>query len=152
MSRTYFTEAGVRRLKPPAEGQVDRFERLVRGRTLVLRVGYGGSKAWRVIFYDGNGKARAKTLGRYPALRVSAARRAALAFDPQAASAAAEAGSFKEVAEKWLRHYVDSQGLRSKREIVRKLEHYVYPRWARTPFFEIRRKTVSELLDHIVEK
>src|SRR5262245_51527690 len=120
MSKTYFTEAGVRRIKPPPAGQVDRFERLVRGRTLVLRVGYGGSKAWRVIYYDSNGKARAKTLGRYPELRVSAARRAALAFDPTAASAAAEAGSFKEVAEKWLVHYVDRQGLRSKREIVRK--------------------------------
>ena len=37
MSKTYFTEVGVRRIKPLSAGQVDRFER---GRTLVLRVGY----------------------------------------------------------------------------------------------------------------
>ena len=44
-----------------------------------------------------------------------------------------------------------NKGLRSKGEIVRQLERYVYLRWARKPFFEIRRKTVNELLDKIEE-
>jgi integrase len=150
-TKTTFTEAGVKRLKLPAEGQRDYFEKLKRGRTLALRLSYGGTKAWRVITYT-DGKPQAKTLGRYPELGVAAARRAAESFDPRAASASAEAGSFKEVAERWLRHYVDQHALRSKDEIVRQLNYYVYPRWARTPFFDIRRKTVNELLDKIVEK
>jgi integrase len=43
---------------------------------------------------------------------------------------------------------VDAKGLRSKEEIVRHLK-IVNAEWARTPFFEIRRKTVNALLDKI---
>jgi integrase len=83
---------------------------------------------------------------------VAAARKQAFAFDPRAASASADAGTFKAVAEKWIQHYVDEKELISKPEIVRHLQRYVYPRWAGTQFFEIRRSTVNELLDAIVER
>ena len=149
--KTYFTEAAVKRMKPPPSGQEDRFQKLKRGLTLVLRLSYGGTKAWRVLYYT-NGAPRAKTLGHYPDLGVAAARDKAFEFDPKAADAAASAGSFKKVAEDWIKHYVDREKLRSKPEIVRQLECYVYPEWARKPFFEIRRKTVNELLDGIVEE
>lgn len=98
------------------------------------------------------GKSRVNTLGHWPELSVAKATKAAFAFDPRAAKAATAAGSFKDVAEQWLRLYVDKKGLRSKGEIVRQLEMYVYPAWAGTPFFEIRRKTVNELLDKIADK
>jgi integrase len=148
--KTYFTEPAVRRMKPPPAGQEDRFEKLRRGLTLVLRLSYGGTKAWRVLYYH-DGKPHAKTLGHYPALGVAEARKAAFAFDPKAATSSAAAGSFKEVAEKWIKHYVDAKQLRSKDEIIWHLEKFIYPHWARKPFFEIRRKTVNELLDQIVE-
>ncbi|HEY7244090.1 MAG TPA: integrase family protein [Xanthobacteraceae bacterium] len=149
--KTYFTEAGVKKLKPPLEGQRDYLEKIKRGLTLALRVSYGGTKAWRVIYYS-NGKPRVETLGHYDALSVKAAREKAERFDPLAASASAEAGSFKEVAEKWMQHYVDAKRLRSKAEIERHLTYYVYPRWGRVPFFDIRRSTVNDLLDQIVAK
>jgi integrase len=153
--KTYFTEASVKKLKPPEEGQADYFQKLRRGLTLVLRISYGGTKAWRVLYYA-NGRPHVKTLGHYGTgpgkLGVAAARRKAETFDPLSASASAEAGAFKEVAEKWIKHYVDRKGLRSKHDIERHLNLYVYPRWARTPFFEIRRSTVNDLLDKIVEK
>ena len=147
--QTKFTEESVRRYLLPEEGQVDYFENLKRGLTLALRVSYGGSKAWRVIFYKG-GKARSKTLKpHWPKLGVQAARKAADKFDPDAASASAQTGSFKAVAENWIKQYVDKKGLRSKPEIERQLNKYVYPEWATTKFYDIRRHEVSQLLDKI---
>jgi integrase len=129
---------------------------LEKGRTLVLRVSYGGTKAWRVGYYV-NGRAQAKTLKPHwlpegKGLSVATARKAARSFDPKAANAAAEAGSFKEVAEKWLKFYVAAKGLRTQREIERILTKYVYPQWERKPFFEVRRGDVNELLDRIVDR
>jgi integrase len=83
---------------------------------------------------------------------VKAARDAACAFDPKAASQRAEAGSFKEISESWIKRYVDERKLRSRPEIVRQLECYVYPRWATEKFFDIGRSTVNALLDQIVDK
>ena len=149
---TVFTEQMLRKLKLPPKGQQqDYFEKLNRGLTLMLRVSYGGTKAWRVVTYE-RGRPSVRTLGHFPELSVAKAKKAAFAFDPRAAKAATAAGSFKDVAEQWLRLYVDKKGLRSKGEIVRQLETYVYPAWAGTPFFEIRRKTVNELLDKIADK
>jgi integrase len=149
--RTTFTESAVKRFRLPETGQLDYFEKLERGRNLMLRLSYGGSRAWRVVYYQ-DGKPHAKTIGHYPALGVAAARKAARKFDIETASAAAQAGSFKDVAGAWLRHYVDAKQLRSKDEILRQLEKYVFPAWERTPFFEIRRGTVNALLDRIVER
>jgi integrase len=148
---TTFTKASVAKLKAPAEGQVEFFQKLERGLSLVLRLSYGGTKAWRVVYYV-NGRARVKTIGRYPTLDVAAARKAAYAFDPKKADAAAAAGSFRAVAEDWLKRYVAKKGLRSRPEIERTLKYYVYPRWAALPFYEVRRKKVVELLDAVEDK
>lgn len=153
---TVFTPASVAKLKPPAEGQVEFFQKLERGLTLVLRLSYGGTKAWRVVYYV-SGHPRVKTIGRFDPghskhLDVAAARKHAYAFDPRAANAAADAGSFKKVAEDWLARYVAKKKLRSQRETERQLRKYIYPEWARLPFFEIHRKTVNDLLDKIEDK
>ena len=134
--------------------QIDHFEKLRRGLTLTLRISYGGTRAWRVGYYakiNGKMKPQAKTLGRYPELGV-AARKAAFEFDPKAANAAAQAGSFKAVAEDWVKRYVVKKGLRSKDEIERILGKYIYPAWAGRPFFEIRRGDVNDLLDKLEDE
>jgi integrase len=141
----------VNKFAVPETGQVDHFEKLERGLTLVLRIGNGGTKAWRVHYYV-NGKPRAKTLGRFPAMTVAAARKAAYAFDPTKANAAAEAGSFKAVAESWILHYVDHKKLRTKAQIERVLKVYIYPEFEKKQFFEIRRGDVNTLLDKVVRK
>ena len=154
--KTIFTEASVKRFKlPPPGQQIDHFEKLKRGLTLTLRISYGGTRAWRVGYYakiNGKMKPQAKTIGRYPELGVQAARKAAFEFDPKAANAAAAAGSFKAVAEDWVKRYVKKQGLRSADEIERILNKYVYPQWAGRPFFEIRRGDVNDLLDKLEDE
>jgi integrase len=153
MPTTKFTEAGVRRLKPPPKPQqADYFETLQRGRSLILRVGYGGKKTWRVLHYLSNGKARSARLGQYPAMGVQAARKAARTFDPQAAVEKARVGTFGDVAETFMRRHVEANKLRSKAEIDRCLRVYIYPRWRDRPFLDIRRADVAALLDVVEDK
>ena len=79
------------------------------------------------------------------------ARQAAIDFDVPAFLASGKVGSFKEVAESWLKRHVKGR-LRSEREIERQLYKYVYPSWADRPFTEIRRVDVSQLLDRIEDE
>jgi integrase len=146
------TEAMVDKLKPPTERQYDNiYDALVPG--LVLRVNRGGRKAWHVLFYE-NGKPRTKQLERYPILKVREAREAARAFraDPQKALAKADAETFKQVAEDWLRDHVEAKGLRTRSEIVRCLKQYVFPLWGARQFTEIKRKDIKKLLDRIANE
>jgi integrase len=160
------TEEGVAKLKPPPMrhdakgrpfGTVDYFDAHT---GLVLRVNYGGRKTWRALYYikginKKTGKPRTeprtRPLGRYPKMSVKEARLAAKKFDPQSLDRA-EAGTFTQVAEDWVRKHVDENGLRSKKEIVRQLTRYVYPEWGHRLINDIRRKDVISLLDDIKDK
>ena len=166
-----FTEVMVEKIKAPAVGKdargnpcgvIDYYDSLLPG--LILRVNYGGSKVWRVRYYvkvHKNGKARTeqrlRKLGRYPVLKLQQARDAARPFllDAQKAIRAADAdkvaGTFKDVAENFIKRHVDTKGLRSKRDIVRCLNKYIYPRWQHKLFTEIKRADVAHLLDQIVD-
>lgn len=71
-----FTTEWVKWVKPPETGQVDYFDTwkpIERGVSFVLRVSYGGTKVWHLIYRDG-GRWRRHKLGNYPALRLSDAR------------------------------------------------------------------------------
>jgi integrase len=154
--KTNFTELGVKKLRLPPKGQqVDYFERLERGRNLVLRLSYGGARSWRVGYYIA-GKAQAFTLGRWlpegKGMSVATARAKARSFDPKAATLAAEAGTFQKVAEDWITDYVERNRLRSQDEIKRILKVYVYPKWATRKLYEIKRFDVKELLMRIEDK
>lgn len=143
-----FTELGVRKLKPPPKPQQrDYYERLKKGISLLLRVSYGGQKTWRVVYYN-EGKATSEKLGFYGdgGLSVQEARKAAERFNPDIAIASDDAGTFKRVAKDYISDYVEENGLRSKREIERHLEKYIYPPWGDKPLFSIRRVDVSKLL------
>jgi hypothetical protein len=78
--------AAITAARPPINSAV------MKGRTLVLRLSYGGSKAWRVGYYI-DGRPKARTIGHYPELKVARG---------------GAAGNFREVAETWLRHYVEA--------------------------------------------
>ncbi|MFZ0852130.1 MAG: Arm DNA-binding domain-containing protein, partial [Hyphomicrobiaceae bacterium] len=65
------TAQGVDRMKPPAAGQVDRFDGGYPG--LALRVSYGGRKTW-VYFYRFAGKQKRLGLGVYPSTSLAEAR------------------------------------------------------------------------------
>jgi integrase len=147
-ARKPLTERYVSRLPLPPHGeQVDYYDDkpLRRGLLLCMRVSYGGAKTWRISYYQ-NGRPKAATLGRYPDMSVKQARDAAYAFDPAAATASAKAGSFKDVADKWLER---NRHLRTWPQAERMLRVYVYPVWATRRFAEIRRSDVHQLLDKV---
>jgi integrase len=159
--KKHLTEEGVSRLRPPAEGQVDYFDTVQRN--LVLRLNYGGSKVWRARHYirrkDKHGRRvsvpTSHGLGSYPEMKLKEARLAAKKFlaDPAAYLAKSDVGSFKEIAENFVTRYVVAEKqLLSKREIERCLAKYVYPRWQRRPFREIKRSDVALLLDEIADE
>jgi hypothetical protein len=150
MPQMAFTKLAVDKIRAPSKeaGQVQYFERLKKGLTLVMSVSYGETKTWRALFYVG-GKPRSRRLGTYPQMSVAQAREAAFKFDPDAAVASTEAGTFKQIAESWVREYVDEKKLRSKYEIERHLRVYVYPVWEKKLLFDIRRIDVNNLLDRI---
>ena len=73
MPKRALTDAAVKRLKPPAAGQVDVFDQGFPG--LSLRISYGGGKSW-AYFYRIGGRLRRMSLGTYPALSLAEAREA----------------------------------------------------------------------------
>jgi len=157
------TEEGVNKLKPPTERQYENhYDAQVPG--LVLRVNSGGSKVWHAQYYtktsnkDGKRVTIATThkLGRYPILNVKEAREKARLFlaNPHKALTQAASGSFREVAENFVKRYVEANKdrnvpLRSKPEIERCLAKYIYPVWQHLTFREIKRSDVTALLDGI---
>jgi integrase len=156
--RIRLTDNLVQRYKPPAKGkQKDYRDSVMPG--LILRVNYGGAKVWRALHYlrriDTDGKhitiPTTFKLGKYPVLSLKDARKKAQTFlaDPEKALVKAEAGTFKDVAQNFIKRHVEANKLRSKGDIVRCLEKYVYPHWGNRPFREIRRGDVANLLDHI---
>ena len=149
------TDTVVRNLKLPdkdGKRQVSYIDTLERGLALVLVVSYGGSKTFRVMTYR-NGKPHSVKIGTYPRMTVKEARTRAREYfhDPKKFAAQAEVGSFKQIAENWLKRHVQAHGLRSEYEIRRQLERYVYPKWKDSKFLEIRRSEVSDLLDHVAD-
>lgn len=163
------TEEGVRKLKPPTSQQVhDYFDAIVPG--LVLRMNYGGRKTWRALYYlkrvgkDGKRTTipTTLTLGHYPQLNLKDARDKARTFlaDPHQARNHAETGSFRSVAENFLKRHVEANKLRSQDEIERCLHKYIYPapttapgqRWQDRPFRQLKRADVAALLDQIEDR
>lgn len=145
-----FTDAWVKHTKPQPK-EVQYAEYLKKGLSLLLYVSPHGKKTWRVLFYR-QGKPRGKRIGVYPSLAVADARTEAFKFDPDAAIAAKEAGTFKQAAEEWIEDHVVGQNLRTKPEIERCLNRYIYPEWENTPIFDIDRDDVSTLVRSVVKK
>jgi integrase len=155
------TEEGVAKLKPPATGkQIDYFDAGMPG--LVLRLNYGGAKVWRALYYVKRTNKHGKRvtiptthkLGRYPHLKLKEAREAARRFlaDPQKGLAEADTGSFRDVANNFIKRHVEASKLRSQPEIERCLNRYVYPAWEHRVFREIKRGDVADLLDRIEDR
>ena len=155
------TDEAIDKLKPPTDRQYENhYDAQVPG--LVLRVNYGRAKVWHALHYvkklskDGKRITVPTThrLGRYPILKVKEARDKARQFlaDPQKALAQADQGSFREVAENFIKRHVAASGLRSQPEIERCLKKYVYPAWEHRPFRELKRQDVAALLDQIQDQ
>lgn len=156
MPRRALTAASVERLKPPAKGQVEHFDKGFPG--LALRVSYGGGKSW-AFFYRIAGRLRRMTLGTYPAVSLADAREAwraarqevQLGRDPALVrKRGTPATDFESVCREWLQR--DQAKNRTLRQVERIVEREFLPAWGHRPFAEIGRRDVLDLIDGIVDR
>lgn len=173
MPRLALTSASVKRLKHPATGQVEYFDKGYPG--LALRVSYGGARSF-VFFYrmGGDCKLRRMTLGPFRALEpgekeptpklgmpltlkgarqlwrearedVQYGRDPALSLKREKT-----ATDFKAVAQEWLRR--DQARNRSKREVERVVNRELIPAWGHRAFADIVPRDVLDLIDGIADR
>jgi Arm DNA-binding domain len=162
MPRRHLTAPPNDRIKKPAIGQVDHFDKGYPG--LALRVSYGGSRSW-VYFYRWGGKQKRLTLGQWPTLDLTGARDAwraareslskgweptAQVLFPMGTPAASGTVTFKAVLADWLKR--DQAANRSRDEVKRILEKEALPVWGEVPLGAIGRRQVLELTDTIADR
>jgi integrase len=152
------TVAAVKRIKPPAEGQLEIFDRGFPG--LALRVSYGGAKSF-VVFYTISGRLRRLTLGQHPAMTLLDARDAwrvarqsvARGIDPaKARSATGAAMGFPEVVAEWLKRDQSDNKASTFRQVTRIVEADWLPAWGAKRIDEIGKRDVLDLLDAIADR
>src|SRR5262245_2947671 len=117
-----------------AEVQTDYFDASVSG--LTLRVTSKGTKTWALLY---GSPRRRVTLGRYPALSLAAARARAIEVKDGRSP-----GTVAALAETYLRSI---KGLRSVREIERRLRRDVLPVIGHIPLGELHRRDVTRVID-----
>lgn len=155
MPKLQMTKLGVERLKPPAKGQVDYFDTVMPG--LLLRVSYGGTKAWRVIYYKAT-KAKYVTLGRYPAIDLIDARNKArdiLKLVAEGGDPKTPKSRAPDTIDKLLEEFVEKHvkpNCRTSREIERLLRKEVLEPWKGRLAADISRRDVLDLTDGILDR
>lgn len=145
------TQVAVDRLKPPASGQVEVFDRGYPG--LALRLSYGGARTF-VYFYRLGGRLRRMTLGTYPAISLAQAREAwrkarqdvVAGRDPSGRSST----DFESVARDWLKR--DQGKNRSASAVERVVERVLIPAWGPRPIASITRRDIRDMIDSIVDR
>lgn len=141
------TDTRVAAIKPPATGQEEHPDDLVRG--LRLRVGAGGRKSW-IVRTRAGAKVLNKTLGAYPVLSLGKAREEAQAFLLGIATDGAPRAerTFGDLAADWLKRVAKEKN-RSWRLQERALEIHVLPKWRSRVLDTIRRADVRDLIEGI---
>jgi integrase len=156
LAKKALTDAAVKRLKPPASGQIDVFDEGFPG--LALRISYGGRKSW-AYFYRAGGKLRRMSLGTYPALGLAAAREAwrtartaAQSGRDPAADRKRETGKtdFPSVLAEWLKR--DQSGNRSRDAVKRLIDKDATAAWAGRSIADISRRDVLDVTDAVVDR
>ncbi len=176
----FLTEPTIERMRKPRKGgRVEVFDSGAPG--LVLRITDKGARSWSVYFRFPNEAGRSvnsrMTLGTYPAMGVSEARKlaqearmqAAAGIDPRAAKAmeikarakqavATERSLFRNIAEKYIeaRCQQDKDGapkhghLRRGREIDAIIRHHLIPAWGDRLITEIGRHDLRDVTRPVV--
>ncbi|MCH7832268.1 MAG: tyrosine-type recombinase/integrase [Proteobacteria bacterium] len=166
----------VAAIKPPKRGQVDYWDRNLKG--FVLRVSAGGKMAWGVIYRNTEGRRRRLTLGAYPSMKVADAHRKAIdelgriskGADPAAEKKAErKAGTFNELADLYLEIYAkgekyarwerdgaegpapepNKRSWKNDRVII---DYDLKPAWGPRKAKAITREDVNRILSQIVER
>jgi len=152
--RKSLTDNMIKAEKPDPEKRLTISDPDCRG--LYVRITQKGAKSFCAVARDPDGAQVWATIGSTDHMSIDEAREKArkainrikdglLPFEPPPE----KADSFKAVADNFLKRYVDKNRLRSKPEIERILNKYIYPVLADRPFEEIGRKEVAMLLDKV---
>lgn len=157
MRRKTLSDLGVAALKPRAARYAFPDPEL---RGHYVRVSPNGTKSYSVVRRDPRtGKQVWATVGVADAMKIDEARdRARVALQrigqglPAIEPLPEVVESFKAVAQNWIKRHVEAKGLRSRPEIERSLERYVYPHWQNREFVSIRRSDIAALLDRIEDE
>lgn len=159
------TAAAIERMKPPSSGQTDCFDELLPG--FGIRLSYSGTKAWFVMVRT-NGKLIRTTLGRHPALSLSAARdqarqvktQAEAGIDPRAVKKAAKAdeaerlsNTFGGLADQFIELYA-TPNLRpaTVREYNRALRGPDAADLTNKPISDIYKRDILNILEHMAAR
>lgn len=155
-----FTDAAIRALKPREERYIEWGEG---SPGFGLRVSPQGRKSW-VFMYRFDGKARMMTLGAFPAMTLSAARKAyATAFetveqgeDPGASAVQKkkeerDSPTIAQLADDYIERWAKIRK-RSWTADRRALDYDVIPAWGKRKAKEITRRDVLDLLDDIANR
>ena len=167
--RKRFTEQMIDRLRAPASGRLELKDALTPA--LILRVTDRGTKTFSAVYkvageggltasgHPRTGKQHRVTLGRWPALRLAAARERAAEIsaaagegrDPRAERTEAfrsrQASTFAAVAPQFVEE--ERRTIASWRNAEISLRRHVLPRWADRPMGDIGLADLHELLDEI---
>ena len=162
MPRKKLTAASVERIKPPSTGRVEYFDATVPA--LGLRVSARGVKSW-VYLGRVNGKQRRVTLGRWPAMNLKEARKAAgeaaeamreghdLTAEKRAAvtkQSKPDRDLVEVVIVDWFKR--DQARNRAKAEVTRMVNKDVLPFWRGRHVQEITRRDAIEVIDRVVDR
>lgn len=142
------TDAKIAAIKPPLEGQQEHPDQKVTG--LRLRVGAGGKKTWTLRRRVGD-KVINRKLGNYPAMGLSAARKAAESVLEALETHGSIEGldrTYGDLARHWLANDAKENNS-SWRDQWRRLEMYVLPAWETRRIAEIQRRDIRDLLSGI---
>lgn len=160
MPKKKLTDYTVKNIKVKT-GQVDFFDKAFPG--FALRVTAKGKKSW-VIFYRLGGKVCRYTIGKYPALGLKDARKAAgnalelvdegkhpkdVRDDKKKAER--QPDTFATVADEFIERYAKKNN-RSWKETERVFKEYVKKSWGNRPIDTITRRDAIELLDGVMDK
>mgnify|MGYP003700743005 CR=1 FL=1 len=167
MPKMRLTDAAVKRLKPPADGQVEYFDELLPG--FGLRISSKGRKAW-VLFYrpkagPKRGKLRRMTLeASADALPLAQAReqardvfrRVELGEDPaddrkRARDAVATAKTVAEAVDQFIERYAKPRN-RDWRETQRLLDKNVVAEIGTTPIADVTRADLIDIIDKTADR
>ncbi|MDP6621976.1 MAG: integrase arm-type DNA-binding domain-containing protein [Alphaproteobacteria bacterium] len=157
------TAASVERISPPKAARAEHFDAIVPG--LALRVTERGSKSWSVL-YRLDGRLRRLTIGSYPRIDLTKARKAAREAlelvdrgdDPKLArdqtreeAAERRANTVGALADEFVERYAMKRN-RAWQETERSLKLHVLPKLADRPLDTVTRADVTRLLDPIMDR
>ena len=158
MPRRKFSDQAIARWKRPADGRIEYWDEDQPG--FGMRITANGSKVWQLM-YRHQGRKRRLTLGAYPALSLSLARRAARqaldnlaeGLDPASERTAVTGGplTFEAFAKAYLERHA-KRNKKSWKADEAMIVNDLIPAWKRRPAQSIARRDVHELLEKIVAR